>query len=130
MVCAGPDDRFKRVPRTSSRARGLLEKCGLPDGYPLSLKDARRLVAEFVTDYITVRLDSAISYITTAGRLGGRVEAIWAWRREEQVQADARRRAMAKEKAFAQSQSRITVTLREPGRRIGQRGDATQCRPR
>ena len=33
---------------------------------PLSLEDARRLVAEFVNHYNTVRLHSAIAYITPA----------------------------------------------------------------
>ena len=53
---------------------------------PLSLEDARRLVAEFVTYYNTVRLHSAIAYVTPAEKLAGRAEAIWAaqersWRR-------------------------------------------------
>src|SRR4051794_12283864 len=74
---------------------------------PLTLEDARRLVAEFVTDYNTVRLHSAIAYITPADNLAGRTEAIWAARRQKLAQADARRRdkAEAKEKEFAQSRS-------------------------
>jgi putative transposase len=72
---------------------------------PLSLEDARRLVAEFVTYYNTVRLHSAIAYITPSDKLAGRAEAIWATRREKLAQADARRRAKTKEKEFAQSQS-------------------------
>ena len=60
---------------------------------PLSLEDARRLVAEFVTYYNTVRLHSAIAYITPADKLAGRAEAIWAARREKLAVADARRRA-------------------------------------
>ena len=53
---------------------------------PLSLEDAQRLVAEFVTYYNTVRLHSAIAYVTPADKLAGRAEAIWAagersWRR-------------------------------------------------
>jgi hypothetical protein len=69
------------------------------------LEDARRLVAEFVTYYNTVRLHSAIAYITPADKLAGRSEAIWAARREKLAQADARRRAKAREKAFAPSPS-------------------------
>jgi putative transposase len=72
---------------------------------PLTLEDARRLVAEFVTYYNTVRLHSAIAYITPADKLAGRAEAIWAARREKLAQADARRRAKTKEKEFAQSRS-------------------------
>ena len=70
---------------------------------PLSVEDARRLVAEFVTHYNTARLHSAIAYITPADKLAGRAEAIWAARREKLAQADARRRAKAKEKEFAPS---------------------------
>jgi hypothetical protein len=62
---------------------------------PLSVEDARRLVAEFVTHYNTVRLHSAIAYITPADKLAGRAEAIWAARREKLAQAVARRRELA-----------------------------------
>jgi putative transposase len=72
---------------------------------PLTLEDARRLVAEFVDYYNTVRLHSAIAYITPADKLAGRAEAIWAARRENLAQADARRRAKSGEKAFAPSPS-------------------------
>ena len=67
------------------------------------MEDARRLVAEFVSYYNTVRLHSAIAYITPADKLAGRAEAIWAARREKLAQADARRRAKTQEKEFAQS---------------------------
>src|SRR5207244_7554579 len=72
---------------------------------PLTLEDARRLVAEFVTYYNTVRLHSAIAYITPADKLAGRAEAIWTARREKLAQADARRRAKTKGKTFAPSAS-------------------------
>ena len=71
---------------------------------PLSLEDARRLVAEFVTYYNTVRLHSAIAYITPADKLAGRAEAIWAARRQKLAAADARRRAKIKEKEVDQPQ--------------------------
>ena len=69
---------------------------------PLSLEDARRLVAEFVTHYNTVRLHSAIAYVTPADKLAGRAEAIWAARREKLARADARRRAKSQGKEFAE----------------------------
>ena len=72
---------------------------------PLSLEDARRLVAEFVTYYNTVRLHSAIAYVTPAEKLAGRAEAIWAARREKLATANARRRAKTKEREIAQPQS-------------------------
>ena len=45
-------------------------------GTPLSLDDARRIVEQFVTEYNTVRLHSAIQYITPADKLAGRAETI------------------------------------------------------
>jgi putative transposase len=62
---------------------------------PLSLDDARRLVADFVTYYNAVRLHSAIAYITPADKLAGRAETIWAARREKLAAANTRRRAKA-----------------------------------
>jgi transposase InsO family protein len=43
---------------------------------PLSLDDARRLVAEFVAHYNTVRLHSAIGYATPAAKLAGRAAQV------------------------------------------------------
>ena len=59
----------------------------------LSLEDARRLVAEFVAYYNTVRLHSAIGYATPADKLAGRAEQIWADRRRKLAAAQARRTA-------------------------------------
>ena len=39
---------------------------------PLSLEDARRIVADFVAHYNDVRLHSAIGYVTPADKLAGR----------------------------------------------------------
>ena len=72
---------------------------------PLSLEDARRLVAEFVTYYNTVGLHSAIGYVTPADKLAGRAEAIWAARKEKLATASAKRRAKAEEKEIARPQS-------------------------
>ena len=44
---------------------------------PLSLDDARRLVAEYVEHYNTVRLHSAIGYIAPADKLNGRENDIF-----------------------------------------------------
>jgi transposase InsO family protein len=72
---------------------------------PLSLEDARRLVAEFVNHYNTVRLHSAIAYVTPADKLAGRAEAIWAARKQKLATANARRRAEAEKEGFARSES-------------------------
>jgi putative transposase len=71
---------------------------------PLSLEDARRLVAEFVACYNMVRLHSAIAYITPADKLAGRAEAISTARRQKLAAADARRRAKMKENEVDQPQ--------------------------
>jgi len=71
---------------------------------PLSVEDARRLVANFVTHYNTVRLHSAIAYVTPADKLAGRAEAIWTTRRQKLAAANARRRANTKEKDAAQTE--------------------------
>jgi len=60
---------------------------------PLSWEDARRLLAEFVAHYNTVRLHSAIGYVTPADKLAGREEAIRAERKRKLAEAEARRRA-------------------------------------
>jgi hypothetical protein len=69
---------------------------------PLSLEDARRLVAEFVAHYNTVRLHSAIAYVTPADKLAGREEEIWIARKRKLAAAEARRRA-------AQAQATVTT---------------------
>ena len=63
---------------------------------PLSLADARRLVTEFVEYYNTVRLHSAIAYITPMDKLAGRAEVIWTARKQKLAKAAATRRAKAK----------------------------------
>jgi transposase InsO family protein len=60
---------------------------------PLSVDDARRLVAEFVNHYNHGPLHSAIAYIAPADKLAGRAEAIWQARKHKLAMADARRRA-------------------------------------
>ena len=52
----------------------------LRQGCPLSLEDAQRLVEHFVTHYNTVRLHSAIGYITPVDRLAARHLEIFAAR--------------------------------------------------
>ena len=50
---------------------GTLKRECIRPGTPLSLEDARRLVARFVEHYNTVRLHSAIGYVTPADKLLG-----------------------------------------------------------
>jgi len=60
---------------------------------PLSLEDARRLVAEFVAHYDEVRLHSAIGYVAPAAKLAGRDRTILAERDRKLAVARERRKA-------------------------------------
>jgi len=59
---------------------------------PLSLEDARRVVAEFVEHYNTVRLHSALGYVTPKDRLEGRHTEIYAARDRKLEAAREKRR--------------------------------------
>jgi putative transposase len=54
---------------------------------PLSLEDARRLVADYVEHYNTVRLHSAIGYVTPQDLLNGRAPEIFADRDRKLAEA-------------------------------------------
>lgn len=63
---------------------------------PLSLEDARGIVADFVDHYNTRRLHSAIGYITPKDKLKGRAEAILAGREAKLAAAREARQARRK----------------------------------
>src|SRR4029077_17895253 len=58
----------------------------------LSLDDARRIVADYVTHYNTIRLHSAIGYLTPHDKLAGRDQEIFAQRDRKLAEARDRRR--------------------------------------
>lgn len=63
---------------------------------PLTLEDARRVVGEFVEHYNTVRLHSALGYVTPQDRLEGRHQEIYAARdRKLEAAREARRQRRA-----------------------------------
>jgi transposase InsO family protein len=63
---------------------------------PLSLQDARDIVADFVNHYNTRRLHSAIGYITPKDKLQGRAEAVLAGRDAKLAAAREARKARRK----------------------------------
>jgi hypothetical protein len=65
---------------------------------PLSLDDARRIVADFVAHYNHVRLHSAIGYLTPKDRLEGRHTEIFAERDRKLVEARERRKQLRQAK--------------------------------
>jgi putative transposase len=73
---------------------GTLKRECIRPGTPLSLDDARRLVARFVEHYNTVRLHSAIGYVTPADKLLGLEPVIHAERDRKLEAARGRRRQM------------------------------------
>jgi putative transposase len=71
--------------------RTLKGDCIRP-GTPLSLEDARRLVAEYVAYYNNVRLHSAIGYVSPKAKLEGRDKAIFEERDRKLQEARERRK--------------------------------------
>lgn len=70
----------------------LKRECIRPDT-PLSLEDARRVVARYVEHYNQVRLHSALGYVSPADKLAGREQEIFAARDAKLEAARARRKA-------------------------------------
>jgi len=68
----------------------------LRPGTPLSLEDARRIVAGFVRHYNTARLHAAIGYVTPLDKLLGREPEIFA-QRDRKLEAARQRRAAARQ---------------------------------
>ena len=60
---------------------------------PLSLEDARRVVALYVEHYNQVRLHSALGYVTPSDKLAGRENEIFAARDRKLEETRARRKA-------------------------------------
>jgi putative transposase len=71
--------------------RILKEECIRP-GTPLTLEDERRIVGKFVEYYNTVRLHSAIGYVTPQAKLQGRDREIFAERDRKLEEARERRK--------------------------------------
>jgi len=66
---------------------------------PLSLDEARRLVAEYIEHYNTVRLHSAIGYIAPADKLNGRAEEIFK-ERDQKLEAAREQRRIKRQQAY------------------------------
>ena len=79
--------------------QSLKRECIRP-GTPLSLDDARRLVAGYVEHYNTRRLHSAIGYVTPQDKLEGREHTIFA-ERDRKLEAARARRQTAREERHA-----------------------------
>ena len=104
-------------------------------GTPLSLSDARRIVAVYVEHYNQVRLHSALGYITPADQLAGRASEIFTARDRKLEEARSRRKARrAAERPatidFAALRRQVTIeqVLRHLGHLDQLRGSQAQRR--
>ena len=79
---------------------------------PLSLEDARRIVARYVEHYNTVRLHSAIGYVTPKAKLEGRDKAILAERdrKLEAARESRRQQRQAARQAALDGQAAVPTT--------------------
>ena len=95
---------------------------------PLSLADARRIVAGFVERYNTVRLHSAIGFVTPQDKLLGRDPVIFA-ERDRKLALARDRRAAARQDARRTAWPAPPAPLQRhrPGRRIGLRWEPTRA---
>jgi transposase InsO family protein len=66
---------------------------------PLSLDDARRLVAEYIEHYHTVRLHSAIGYIAPVDKLNGRENEIFK-ERDQKLEAAREQRRIKRQLSY------------------------------
>jgi len=105
--------------------RTIKGECIRP-GTPLSLEDARRLVAKYVEYYNQVRLHSAIGYIAPADKLAGRETEIFAERDRKLDEARQSRKACRQVARGAQPSGgvdfaaiRSQVTIRQVLHRLG-----------
>jgi hypothetical protein len=77
---------------------------------PVSLEDAKRLVAEFIRSYNTERLHSSIGYITPLDKLNGKEEEIFK-ARDMKLEAARAARKREREHSIARSSKAINCSL-------------------
>lgn len=82
------------------RWHGTLKRDCLRPHVPLSIDEARSLVARFVEEYNHARLHSAIGYVTPADKLAGRESAIFAAGDRKLAAARERRAARRREERW------------------------------
>jgi transposase InsO family protein len=78
--------------------KSLKSECIRP-GVPLTIEDARRLIGSYVEHYNTVRLHSAIGFVTPADMLAGRQNEIHAARDRKLEQARQQRQLRRRQAA-------------------------------
>ncbi len=81
---------------------------------PLSLDEARRIVGDYVVHYNTVRLHSAVGYITPQNKLEGKDKEIFAERDRKLAEARERRKEMRQTQAAEEPRPKPTAIPDRP----------------
>ena len=97
------------------RWHATLKRDCIRPGTPLDIEDARRIVANFVERYNTVRLHSAIGYIAPKDKLEGRAEAILIERERKLRAARERRAKMRRSSTQTLTSRKENTTIRPVG---------------
>ena len=93
---------------------------------PLTREDARRLIQTYVDHYNTMRLHSAIGYVTPHDMIAGRQAEIHAARDRKLEQARSQRQLRRQQQPSLLAHSSNTATMTSPGEtEAGSAGDAT-----
>lgn len=88
-------------------------------GTPLSLEDAQRLVSRFVEYYNTVRLHSALGYITPQDKLEGREEAIFKERDRKLEYARQKRKSNRVHEKHKGEETTLEIEISNQLRKMG-----------
>jgi transposase InsO family protein/predicted RNA-binding Zn-ribbon protein involved in translation (DUF1610 family) len=94
---------------------------------PLSLVDARRIVADYVNYYNTVRLHSAIGYVTPKDKLDGHAPAIKASRTRKLAAARERRKQLRQRTAAGDDASECQRVVTEAAAAGAVTETTTEC---
>ena len=79
-------------------------------GVPLSLDDARRIVEKYIQHYNTVRLHSAIGYVTPSDKLNGRDKEIFK-ERDRKLEEARESRKQKRQQAFSKIKHSMEADL-------------------
>ena len=93
--------------------KSLKSECIRP-GTPLTREDALHLIQSYVDHYNTVRLHSAIGYVTPQDRLIGRQAEIHA-ARDRKLEEARRQRQLRRQQATASTFALGAATMTSPG---------------
>ena len=110
-ACGKSGEAAKSAEVVSDREQRIL---GIIETARATLDDARRLIQSYVDHYNTVRLHSAIGYVTPQDRLAGRQAEIHAARDRKLEQARSQRQ-LRRQQAVSSPLTSGAATMTSPG---------------